>query len=281
MKKLGLFTLLLLFLCGCSSAAVNEQPVNETTPVIVEIKNTSLPTITPLPPTETPLPTQTFTPTVEILPFCSPLEGIELSKIVNMVGNPYNPPVEGSDDAHQGLDLADRLSGSEITLEGRPVQAMLSGRVAGIILDRFPYGNAVIIETPVENLRLNMSLPQPVLYGTRTSALSCPDNTYANAPASEELSIYWLYGHLQEEPTLQIGDQVICGEVIGKIGKTGNALNPHLHIEARIGPSGTSFNSLAHYDASATIDEMQNYCLWRISGLFRVLDPLKVLFGEE
>ena len=62
---------------------------------------------------------------------------------------------------------------------------------------------------------------------------------------------------------------------------SGNALNPHLHIEARIGPSDASFSSLAHYDASATIEEMQNYCLWRISGLFRVLDPLQVLFGKE
>ena len=122
-----------------------------------------------------------------------------------MIGNPYNPPFEGSDDAHQGLDLADRLSGSEITLEGRPVQTLLAGRVAAVIRDRFPYGSAIIIETPVENLEINFELPQPALYETKVSALSCPDNTYAKAPAAEELSIYWLYGHLQEEPALQVG----------------------------------------------------------------------------
>jgi hypothetical protein len=50
-----------------------------------------------------------------------------------------------------------------------------------------------------------------------------------------------------------------------------------LHVETRIGPAGARFASLAHYDNRATPEEMGLYCLWRISGLFQLVDPLAVL----
>jgi hypothetical protein len=61
------------------------------------------------------------------------------------------------------------------------------------------------------------------------------------------------------------------------VGDSGNALNPHLHLETRVGPAGARFSSLAHYDASASLEEMDNYCAWRVSGWFVLLDPLQLL----
>jgi murein DD-endopeptidase MepM/ murein hydrolase activator NlpD len=61
------------------------------------------------------------------------------------------------------------------------------------------------------------------------------------------------------------------------VGKSGNALNPHLHFEIKVGPAGLRFTSMAHYDASATLEEMATYCTWSISGLFQVVDPLRLL----
>jgi murein DD-endopeptidase MepM/ murein hydrolase activator NlpD len=73
---------------------------------------------------------------------------------------------------------------------------------------------------------------------------------------------------------LQPGAEVSCGEKLGAIGSSGNALNPHLHLEARAGPAGADFASMAHYDASASPAEMRAYCDWRVSGLFQLIDPM-------
>ena len=34
---------------------------------------------------------------------------------------------------------------------------------------------------------------------------------------------------------------------------------------------------MAHYDTSATQEEMRNYCLWRLSGAFQPFDPMLLL----
>ena len=74
-----------------------------------------------------------------------------------------------------------------------------------------------------------------------------------------------------------LGDPVECGERIGLIGQSGNALTPHLHLEARVGPAGARFDSMAHYSGGISLQEMSNYCDWRVSGLFQLIDPMKIL----
>ena len=73
------------------------------------------------------------------------------------------------------------------------------------------------------------------------------------------------------------GIRSTCGQVIGQVGTTGRSVNPHLHLEMRYGPGGAAFPSLAHYSGDATSEEMAAYCTWRVSGIFQVIDPLKVL----
>jgi hypothetical protein len=145
------------------------------------------------------------------------------------------------DDPHHGVDLAEE-NDDHVALAGHGVQAALAGTVAMVTNDRFPYGNAVLIETPLEQIVSleSAGLPVPTLAPTLAprSALTCP--AFTNPPAwdASARSVYLLYAHLQAPVDLQVGDVVTCGQPLGAVGDSGNALNPHLHLEARFGPTG-------------------------------------------
>jgi murein DD-endopeptidase MepM/ murein hydrolase activator NlpD len=197
------------------------------------------------------------------------------------VVNPYAPPPLGSDDPHQGVDLVQLLPGSDVAVAGLPVCASLASRVAGVVRDRFPYGNALLVETPLDALPPAWLegdvLPASGATPQARSSLTCPPADPQALGIGQGRSLYLLYAHLQEAPDFQPGDVLECGQVIGAIGSSGNALNPHLHLEARVGPSGAIFAGLAHYDTRATPAEMGDYCLWRVSGAYLPLDPLSLL----
>jgi murein DD-endopeptidase MepM/ murein hydrolase activator NlpD len=216
-------------------------------------------------------------------PLCSPLDGIKSSDLAIHIVNPFRPPRPGSDDPHQGVDLADLVPGSGVARPGLSVRAVLAGRVASVIRDRFPYGNAILIETPLEDLPAawQEALPVPTLEPTlpARSALTCPTPQAPPAWNLAQRSLYLLYAHMQQAPTLKPEEPVSCGEGLGLIGSTGNALNPHLHLEARVGPAGADFPSMAHYDASASPQEMRAYCDWRVSGLFQLIDPMRIFIA--
>ena len=163
-------------------------------------------------------------------------------------------------------------------MQGLPVQAVLSGKVAAIISDRYPYGNMVIIESPLTALRADWltqnPLPTRQPIQTPAPALTCPAGTDEFNAASADLSLYLLYAHLDQPVNLKIGDNITCGEVIGGVGTTGRSVNYHLHFEMRIGPSEATFPSMAHYWNDVTAQEMHNYCMWRVSGVFQMLDPM-------
>lgn len=229
------------------------------------------------------------TATAEMLPevhLGSPIDGMTPEDLSQAVVTPFLPPEPASDNPHHGVDLADRAPGTDIALEGRPVQVVLAGRVAGIVADRFPYGNAVIIETPLQDLPVEwisrLELPEIHPVDLAHSALTCPVKLDFPPAGVNPMprSLYLLYAHLKDPLQLQPGDPVTCGQVIGVIGKSGNAINPHLHLEARVGFGNIILGSMAHYDESASQEEMAWYCLWRISGYFQMIDPMK-LFKYE
>ncbi len=212
---------------------------------------------------------------------CSPLAGYTLEQLAGQVSNPYNPPPPGSDDPHYGSDLAEFQPQDRVARSGMVVQAVLGGRVAGVIRDRFPYGNLVIIETRLEDLpaglQARLNLPELPAEPRRPLALSCPEYVLPPDWRSAPRSLYLLYAHLLQPPALQPGDTVACGEPIGQIGDSGNALAPHLHLEVRVAPAGVNIPPMAHYDTSAQLEEMGAYCLWRVSGLFESIDPFCLL----
>ncbi len=165
------------------------------------------------------------------------------------------------------------------------MQAVLDGRTVLVLNDRFPYGNAVLVETPLDSLPPAwldpLDLPSIPETPQVRSALTCPTPSAPPTWDFEKRSLYLLYAHLLEPPALHPGDPVTCGGVIGAIGSSGNALNPHLHLEVRLGPSGARFPGMAHYDTGASPEEMAAYCEWRVSGGFLPIDPLLLFAGEQ
>lgn len=270
----------ILCLTACASPPI-AVPVT-LVPTVVLAAPSSWPTTTP-----SPTPTQTSTAILQtdipvLLPqVCSPLQGIPIAQLPAQISNPYHPPRPGSDDPHQGVDLADFAPGSRMAVKGHAVQAVMAGKVVMVTQDRFPYGYTLLIETPLDQYALEgwatVQIPTPAPTFSTVQALTCPARADPLTHDPARRSIYLLYGHLQAQPSVLPGERVSCGQTIGSVGDSGNALNPHLHFEARVGPSGMAMTSMAHYDASASNEEMSNYCLWRISGLFQLVDPLKVL----
>ena len=282
---MGRFFFFILFLTSCTASPVlssvqpsAQPPALSPSPSITAYKpNTGDPTTnllsiqtSTLPASQDSIPTE-----IPILP-CSPLQGIEINQLSDLMSNPFHPPPPGRDDPHYGVDLA--IEVNDIALAGHPVQAIFSGQVAAIIQDRFPYGNALIIETRLVNLPSSLvqgqNLPTPAPTIEPHSALTCPQAPGDALWDFQQRSLYVLYAHLQNLSPLSLDESVHCGAVLGQIGQSGNALNPHLHLETRIGPSGARFSSMAHYTSNASPVEMSNYCTWRVRGVFQAIDPL-------
>lgn len=269
-----------LILAGCMRPGSGETPAG--TPTIQPPSPVfTVPPETPTVPANTstpvePIPSPTYPPaaSTEILPVvCAPLADLTAAGLAEAIVNPYHPPPFGSDDPHQGIDIAAFLAGTRIAVSGQEVRAALEGTVTLVLADRYPYGNALLVETPLEPLiDLGLEIPAGEAATPIASALTCPGET-AFEPGGPERSLYLLYAHMQDPPEAAVGETLACGAPLGRIGETGNALNPHLHLEARIGPSGFAFPGMSHYTGSASPAEMDAYCTWRIGGRFRPIDP--------
>jgi murein DD-endopeptidase MepM/ murein hydrolase activator NlpD len=158
---------------------------------------------------------------------------------------------------------------------------MIGGQVVSVMSNRFPYGNAILIVSTEDNLPENwknkiLSSTKPFPWDINT-ALTCPEGWNLPPEKKDKLGLYTLYAHMLNEPTKKIGELVKPGEIIGAIGMSGNALAPHLHVETRYGYIPDLTRSMAHYDVSASLEEMSNYCRWRVSGWFRLIDPMEIL----
>lgn len=208
--------------------------------------------------TATPVSISTIEPDFSI---CSPLRAHGFNLLNQIISDPYHPPPMGRDDRHQGVDFSYHRWRGKTSILGVGVQSVLAGRVAAAIWDSFPYGNLIIIETPYDSL---------------------PNNLIAelNIPAGE--SIYSLYAHLGEDIQVITGDQVRSCQFLGSVGKSGNTLVAHLHLETRTGPPGITFAGISDFVEQATPEDEQNYLLWRTSGVFQHFDPMElVLFKIE
>lgn len=277
--------LILLLIAGCSQLDGFTTPIPPSSSAPTwEMKTT--PSIEPFQqPTSTQVktmvsPTAPSATPVDRSEICSPLHGFQLAQLEEIISTPFDPPTPGSDGGHHGVDFGFYSYGPFSSMEDLPVQSILDGRVAAVIDDRPPYGNMVIIETKVSRLpevwqAYLQALPEISGYQP-DGRLACPTPESALKPG-EELSLYVLYAHLAESAEIMVGDTISCGQQFNFVGNTGYSGNTHLHLEMRLGPAGVQFLHLAHYVNNASVEEMANYCVWRVSPLFRLLDPVELL----
>ena len=269
---------------GCAStASINPHESSESIPASTTTP-THIPSPSPLPPTVTII----STPTPEILnEICSPLQGETLKSLSEIISQPFKMPPPGSDDrtkGHMGVDFSYYRRNNRIGIQGLPVFSSLEGKVISVLKNKEVYGNAVIIETLLDQIPPNWisSLQLPALAPTVEPPkiiLTCPkiaQDTNLDLDLSKR-SLYLLYAHLDQPPTLEIGDLVSCGQQIGAVGNSGYSTNPHLHFEIRIGPAGAVFSDMDHYIASASEIARYNYCIWRVSNLFQIIDPMNLI----
>jgi murein DD-endopeptidase MepM/ murein hydrolase activator NlpD len=228
-----------------------EPDKSNETPFIID--TTGTPTIMPI---NTPIISPTIpqeTPN-KLFAMCSPLDGDTIPELWDIISDPYKPPPLGKEERHHGVDFSYYSRKNKKSIEDTAVFAIMSGNVAAVINNRLPYGNMIIIETPVSSL---------------------PDEIARMLNLEQEDSIYHLYAHMAQSPMFQLGDVIACGQILGEVGKTGyNVVNAHLHLETRIGDPDNTFTNMVFYDTSASLEEMENYSRWRTSGDFIHFNPM-------
>ena len=208
-KQTVLTFLFLLFLSACSPA-----PEAMPTQIPTEMP-TSVPSSTPLPlATETPIPTSE--PTATLVPLsvseiCTPLRDHDIAKLPEYVTKPYSETLTSNkEQGHHGVDFAYLYKdGDGPVIEGVEILSIMDGVVVSFTNNRNPYGNMMMVETPYQLL---------------------PPEVIVFYDIKSNQSMYHLYAHLLDNPTLAVGQAVKCGDTLGQVGNTGNSGNPHLHL---------------------------------------------------
>lgn len=290
MRRMALVCCALLAACAPAPAAAPTPPGSTPQAILAPTPSLTSPTLTSADttPADTAVPNLTGTPPPETAAsfyVCSPLEDLAIPDLYELAKNPFVAPRPGQDNGHHGADFAYYSLKDHPQMQGTRVFAVLEGVVAAVLPDQRPYGHAVILETPVdqlapgflENLGLTLQpTPQPA-----DIRLTCPDTGFSSKLLNKSQSLYLLYAHLNSAPPVVIDQPVACGQEIGQVGTSGASVNPHLHLETRLGPSGARFTSLFHYDNRATSEQMDSYCTWRVRGIFQAFDPLVLLRAGE
>ena len=274
-KRICFLIACILFSPGCVPEILEPPTSNsdlESPTFTIQPIFTSEPSDTSVPPTETPyMQTQ----------ICSPLMGESLSELPEIITQLFKMPRASQDDGHHGVDFAFYRRKELLSIDDLPILSVMDGEVVTVINDKYPYGNAIIIETPLDSIspilleQLNLPSTQPTVV---------PDPKFNWIPgelpfqlSKTSRSLYIVYAHLKYPADINVGDKVSCGQHIGRVGNTGDSSNPHLHFETRVGPSGARINSMAYYTAQSTQSERYNYIVWRISNMFQLFDPMVLL----
>ena len=199
--------------------------------------------------------TQTVEDPAGINEICSPLAGIPVDELADIVSAPYDPPPPGKEERHHGLDFSFYRRGDNASILGVGVQTAMDSVVVMVLVDSFPYGNAVLLET---------------------TGKAISEAVRDRLEMDQEESLYVLYAHLSDPPTAVLLENLPACSQIGFVGKSGNAGVPHLHMETRIGPSGEMFAGMSYYSTQTTPEERANYIRWRTSGDFTHFDPFLI-----
>jgi murein DD-endopeptidase MepM/ murein hydrolase activator NlpD len=165
-----------------------------------------------------------------------------------------NGTYKEEESTHHGVDLGYYTRDKQL-FTGTPVLAALEGQIAAVVHNTLPYGDMVILETPYAKIPAGVIASQAIPTGD---------------------SLYTLYAHLQNLQPLEVGQAITCGQQLAETGLTGWTGGPHLHFETRWGPAGQVLSPMAYYKADTTAQERANYEKWRMSGVFKLFDPMEL-----
>jgi murein DD-endopeptidase MepM/ murein hydrolase activator NlpD len=199
---------------------------------------------------------------------------------------PFVPPTLYVESGHPALDLGLYHFKDYTFFPNFPVDSIIAGKVILVQQDLNPYGNMILIETPLNELTESflafITQPAPLTPSIYTLDERCPVSGSEITWDNKDRSLYVLYAHLLEKPDYLPGDPIACGQSIGIAGKSGNVAEEHLHLEIRIGPSNATFDSMAMYSPTVTTPaERYNYCIWALSGVFQAIDPAILLYPQD
>lgn len=129
-------------------------------------------------------------------------------------------------DGHLGEDWNTDPGNNNPPEEGREVHSIAAGFIdhVGAVNASDPkngWGNYVVVRHPLAH------------------AITINGDTFS--------TVYSIYGHLKDKVALKVGSAVQSGDVIGKVGNTGNSTSTHLHL-------GISTSSTFIYKAGAVSD---------------------------
>lgn len=63
-----------------------------------------------------------------------------------------------------------------------------------------------------------------------------------------------IYGHMQDSPLVEIGDEVTAGQQLGRLGNTGNSTGSHFHFEVQLNGTPVDPNSYLPIYENAIVD---------------------------
>lgn len=198
-------------------------------------------------PTRSLTPTPTLTPSYTLTPSLTPTETLTPSPISSPTrmtpDASYTPPPTWTPPPpNPGAQIADHYAFS------RPI----SDHATNWIARTYPYGgtsggrlqvhHGVDIQNPTGIAILAVADGTVVYAGDDLNVRFAPINNYYgnlvvvqhnfNTPEGEPL--FTLYGHMSQV-SVQVGQGVAVGDILGTVGGTGVAQGPHLHLEVRVG----------------------------------------------
>lgn len=109
----------------------------------------------------------------------------------------------------------------------------------------FGYGAEVVSVADGTVVYVKGDMPDTPPLTTPTTLKTLRDYAGNNVVVEIEPGVFVTYAHLQPgSPTVEVGDRVETGQLLGLLGSSGNSTGPHLHFQLSDGPDLTASNSL-------------------------------------